>query len=73
MGCAALAAVDRADTTGPLSADSDAADARFWAPAELAESEAFYRELHDEPAVYRDLDGVLGRARAALDEPGQRS
>jgi ADP-ribose pyrophosphatase YjhB (NUDIX family) len=64
-----LYAVDRADTTGTLSADSDAADARFWTPAELADSKAFYRELHDEPADYRDLTGVLERASAALGGP----
>lgn len=66
-----LYAVDRAAVDGSLSADSDAADARFWTPTELADSEAFYRDLHDEPVVYTDLNGVRRRAQDALDGVGR--
>ncbi|WP_458188331.1 hypothetical protein [Haladaptatus sp. NG-WS-4] len=50
-------------------AASDANDARFWKPAELANSAGSYRELYSEPRVYRDLRRTVGRAQAALTGP----
>lgn len=38
-------AVDRAETTGPLEAGSDATDARFWTPAEFESSNHSLREM----------------------------
>ncbi|PSP56638.1 NUDIX hydrolase [Halobacteriales archaeon QS_1_67_19] len=68
-GVVLLYAVEREAAAGTPSAGSDAAGARFWSPAELAESEATFRDLHREPAEYRALDGLVRRARAALDAP----
>lgn len=62
-----LYAADRADVRGTPSAASDAAAARFWRPAELAAADATFRDLHDEPRRYRDLEGVVSRARTALE------
>lgn len=63
-----LYAADRGDVSGTPSAASDAADAAFWRPAELADADASFRDLHDEPRRYRDLEGFAARARAALEE-----
>jgi hypothetical protein len=79
-------AVARSATVGSPRAGSDAAAARFWAPADLAdpdcdpasasesgsgsESGGAYRDLHAEPAAYRDLARLVERARAALDGTG---
>lgn len=60
-------AVDRAATTGTLTADDDAADARFWRPAELAAADAFFRDLHAEPENHGDLDWLHRQATTALD------
>lgn len=60
-------AVARSATAGVPEGDDDASAARFWSPADLAASDAAYRELHEEPEPYRDLRGTLARARAALE------
>ena len=63
-----LYAVERAATIGTLEADSDAGDARFWSPSELANADCSFRELHSEPDEWRDLDWWVTRAQAALAE-----
>ncbi|NHN49929.1 NUDIX domain-containing protein [Halostella sp. JP-L12] len=62
-----LYAADRADVAGTPAAASDAADAWFWHPDELAAADATFRDLHDEPRRYRDLEGFVAAARAALE------
>lgn len=61
-----LYAADRADVAGTPAAASDAADARFWRPDDLAAAEATFRDLHDEPRRYRDLTGFVAAARSAM-------
>lgn len=64
-----LYAVERAATTGTLEAASDANDARFWTPTELANAGKSFRELHSEPSECRDPDWWVDRARAAVAGP----
>jgi 8-oxo-dGTP diphosphatase len=52
--------VDRADTTGPLEAGSDATDARFWTPEAFA---ALDHELRDMPKPDETRSWDLGLAR----------
>lgn len=59
-------AVRREATTGPLRAADDAAAARFWAPGELAATEAAFREMYEEPAACADVDWWRRTARRAL-------
>lgn len=61
-----LYAVERGATTGTLAADSDAGDARFWTPAELANADASFRDLHTEPDDCRELGWWVSRAQAAV-------
>ena len=66
-GLVVLYAVDRAATAGSLAAATDASDARFWTPPELAVATGEYREMHREPARYRSFERVVEAAGAALD------
>ncbi|MCU4971199.1 NUDIX domain-containing protein [Halobacteria archaeon AArc-m2/3/4] len=64
-----LYAIEKEATTGTLNAGSDAADVRFWTPAELGAADASFRELHVEPRecnvpewwVRRALEATTGR------------
>lgn len=59
-------AVDRDSVQGSPAAATDASDARFWTPADLAAADAAYREMHREPARYVSFERVVERARSAL-------
>ncbi|MFC7228826.1 NUDIX domain-containing protein [Salinirubellus salinus] len=59
-------AVERSKTDGPLRADSDAGDARFFTPAELAASDRRFRELAVEPDRCRSFEWWTEAARSAV-------
>jgi ADP-ribose pyrophosphatase YjhB (NUDIX family) len=61
-----LYAVPASGADGGLAAATDASDARFWDPDELARSEQSFRDMHYEPGEHGDLAWLVGRARAAL-------
>lgn len=65
-GVVLLYAAERGATTGAPAADSDAADARFWSPTELATADASFRDMYREPSACRDLSWWVRRAQAAL-------
>ena len=60
-------AVERSDVEGPLRAASDAGDARFFTPAELAASDRRFREMAVEPERCRSFEWWVSAARDALD------
>lgn len=59
-------AVGRDSVRGLPSAATDASDARFWTPAELAAADAAYREMRREPARFASFERVVELARSAL-------
>lgn len=61
-------AVPRSKTTGTVEAGSDATDARFFTPAEFAESEYTLRDSHVDRFGTDSLEWVVERARRALEE-----
>lgn len=66
-GLVVFYAVDRAETSGDLTGEDDASDARFWTPEELAAAPGRkFRDLHEEPAAYATPERMLAGARAAL-------
>ena len=63
-------AVRREATSGRLRAGDDAADCRFWSPADLAAADDAFRSLHEEPAWCRDPARWVERARVVTEPPG---
>lgn len=61
-------AARRSATTGTVEAGSDATDARFWTPEELAASDQRLREKHRDPFWYPDLERLRDLAVEALDQ-----
>lgn len=59
-------AVERSATEGPIRADSDAGDARFFTPAELAANDRRFREMAVEPEQCRSFEWWVARARTAV-------
>jgi ADP-ribose pyrophosphatase YjhB (NUDIX family) len=59
-------AVQRSATEGPIRADSDAGDARFFTPVELAASDRQFREMDVEPERCRSFEWWTTAARRAL-------
>ena len=59
-------AVERTAVSGTLTPGSDAGDARFWHPGELADSDRLYRNLHAEPARYSCFASLVELARGSL-------
>jgi ADP-ribose pyrophosphatase YjhB (NUDIX family) len=63
-------AVDRTDTEGPIRADTDAGDARFFAPETLADADERFREMAVEPERCRSFAWWHEAASEALEEEG---
>ena len=61
-------AADRSATTGTVEADSDATDARFFTPAEFADSAYSVTEVHVDRFGTDSLEWLLGKAQRALGE-----
>lgn len=61
-------AVERSNVEGPLRADSDAGDAKFFTPAELAASDRQFREMAVEPERCRSFEWWHDAARETLVE-----
>jgi ADP-ribose pyrophosphatase YjhB (NUDIX family) len=63
-------AVDRTDTEEPIRADTDAEDARFFAPETLATADERFRDLAVEPERYRSFGWWHETATEALEDGG---
>ena len=61
-------AVERSNVEGPLRAASDAGDARFFTPAELAASDRQFREMAVEPDRCRSFEWWHDTARETLED-----
>lgn len=64
-----LYAIEKEATSATLEAGSDAADVRFWTPAELEAADASFRELVLEPRECSDPEWWVKEARAVVRDP----